>query len=380
MRGGIAGVAATLAAWMAASAPAAAAPTYAVVLHDRTPPAAIGPTARALARAHGGRIRSIWRAALPGFSATLPAAGARRLADDPRVAYVRRDARARVAGIQRDPPWGLDRIDQPLHPLDRTFAYPDSAGAVTVYVIDTGIRTTHAQFAGRATVGHDVIGDGYAGQDCYGHGTHVAGTIGGTHHGVAKRARLVSVRVYPCSGWGRATDFVDGVEWVTRNAVRPAVVNMSVEVPAFAPLDDAVERSIQSGLTYVIAAGNGDAEGRSLDACAVSPARVPAAITIGAADGRDVRPDWTNHGPCIDLFAPGADIVSASADGDTATTTMTGTSMAAPHAAGAAALIVADDPTATPAAVHEALVSTATRGVVRDPGSGSPDRLLRSRG
>ncbi|GAA3913176.1 hypothetical protein GCM10022244_23900 [Streptomyces gulbargensis] len=320
-----------------------------------------------------------YRTALKGFSATLSKARAAALAADPRVAYVEQNTTVRIADTQNGATWGLDRIDQRDLPLSTTYTYDTTASNVTAYVIDTGIRTSHGEFGGRATVGTDTVGDGQNGQDCQGHGTHVAGTVGGAKYGVAKGAKLVAVRVLNCSGSGTTAGVIAGVDWVTAHAVKPAVANMSLGGGANASLDDAVKRSIASGVTYAVAAGNGNILGWPANACNYSPARVPEAITVGATDSADKRASFSNYGTCVDLFAPGVSVTSAWKDNDTATSTISGTSMAAPHTAGVAALYLAAHPTATPAQVSSALAANATAGKVQDPRTGSPNRLLYSR-
>ncbi|MER7620228.1 S8 family peptidase [Streptomyces sp. NPDC126503] len=320
-----------------------------------------------------------YRTALKGFSATLSKARAAQLAADPRVAYVEQNTTVRIADTQNGATWGLDRIDQRDLPLSTTYTYDTTASNVTAYVIDTGIRTSHGEFGGRATVGTDTVGDGQNGQDCQGHGTHVAGTVGGAKYGVAKGAKLVAVRVLNCSGSGTTAGVIAGVDWVTAHAVKPAVANMSLGGGANASLDDAVKRSIASGVTYAVAAGNGNILGWPANACNYSPARVPEAITVGATDSADKRASFSNYGTCVDLFAPGVSVTSAWKDNDTATSTISGTSMAAPHTAGVAALYLAAHPTATPAQVSSALAANATAGKVQDPRTGSPNRLLYSR-
>ncbi|MFD7322871.1 S8 family peptidase [Streptomyces sp. NPDC059875] len=319
-----------------------------------------------------------YRSVLKGFSASMSQAKAAALASDPRVAYVEQNATVRMAETQPGATWGLDRVDQRDLPLSTTYTYNTTASNVTAYIIDTGIRTSHSEFGGRATVGTDTVGGGQNGQDCQGHGTHVAGTVGGAKYGVAKGAKLVAVRVLDCNGSGTTAGVIAGVDWVTANAVKPAVANMSLGGGANTSLDDAVKRSIASGVTYAVAAGNGNFLGLPARACNYSPARVPEAITVGATDSADKRASFSNYGTCVDLFAPGVSITSAWKDNDTATNTISGTSMAAPHTAGVAALYLSANPTATPAQVSTALVNNATSGKVQDPRTGSPNKLLHS--
>jgi subtilisin family serine protease len=307
---------------------------------------------------------------LPAFAARLSPLQARRLAANPAVAIVEQDQKIKVSGTQRDPAWNLDRIDQRSRALSTSYTPSNNGSSVHAYVIDTGIRITHQQFGGRASYGYDFVDrDRYAG-DCNGHGTHVAGTLGGTTYGVAKKVRLVSVRVLDCHGDGTTSDVITGIAWVTAHAVRPAVANLSLGGVHSAALDYAVKRSIASGITYAVAAGN---EGES--AYYSSPADVPEALTVAASDSWDRRPYWSNYGGYVDLFAPGVGIKSAGIRSDAATATMSGTSMAAPHVAGAAAMVLDAYPKASPAQVRAYLIAHATTGVVSNL-AGSPNRLL----
>ncbi|GAB2962695.1 hypothetical protein GCM10027280_59440 [Micromonospora polyrhachis] len=337
---------------------------------------AVGDRARTLARGHSGTVGHVYSAGLTGFEVKLSEAAARRLAADPSVAYVEQNQVASgTGGTQPSPPsWGLDRVDEPTRPTDGVYTYPNKAGSVHAYIIDSGIRTTHTDFGGRASSGFDAV-DG-TGVDCHGHGTHVAGTVGGTTYGVAKSVQLVSVRVLKCDNTTTSAETIAGVEWVTANAIKPAVANMSIGFSSGSTtVDAAVSRSIASGVTYAVSAGNSNANG-----CTPSPARVPEAITVGATTSTDARSSFSNYGTCLDLFAPGSAIVSATNASDTASAAWNGTSMAAPHVTGAAALILAENPTFTPAQVRNRLVAGATSGVVTSAGTGSPNLLLRVEG
>ncbi|WP_078843558.1 S8 family peptidase [Streptomyces albus] len=346
--------------------------SYIVVL-DEGAPAADSRPGRALAERYGGEIAETYDAALNGFALELPERQARRLAAHPDVAAVHRNRTVTAAATQPDPPsWGLDRIDQRELPLDSGYTYPDSAGeGVTAYVIDTGVRVSHEDFGGRASYGYDAVDGDTSADDGVGHGTHVAATIAGTQYGVAKKADIVAVRVLDDNGAGTEAGVIAGIDWVTKNAVKPAVANLSLGGGASDALDAAVRNSIASGVTYVVAAGNS-----GTDAATSSPARVTEAVTVGSVTRAGARSGFSNYGESVDLFAPGSSITSATNTGDTATDTASGTSMAAPHVTGAAALLLGDRPSASPAEISGSLVESAVPGTVGDRGDGSPDRLL----
>ncbi|PNG18622.1 S8 family peptidase [Streptomyces cahuitamycinicus] len=328
---------------------------------------------RALARKYGADIERTYTKALNGYEVEASESEAKRLAADPAVASVVQNRTFSITGTQPSPPsWGLDRIDQKSLPLNSSYTYPDSAGeGVTAYVIDTGVRITHGDFGGRASYGYDAVDNDNTAQDGHGHGTHVAGTVAGSAYGVAKKAKVVGVRVLNNSGQGTTAQVVAGIDWVARNAAKPAVANMSLGGPGDTAIDTAVRNAITSGVSFVVAAGN-----ESTNASTRSPARVTEAVTVGATTSSDAKASYSNYGTVLDLFAPGSSITSAWRTSDSATNTISGTSMASPHVAGAAALHLAANPTATPAQVSAALTSAATTGVVTSPGSGSPNRLL----
>jgi subtilisin family serine protease len=324
-----------------------------------------------LAVRHGGSVTHVYEHALSGFAVRLSERAARALARDPRVEYVEEDGVVQAIATQNNATWGLDRIDQRDRPLSTTYTYDTTASNVNAYIIDTGIRTAHVDFGGRAFHGTDTVGDGQNGNDCNGHGTHVAGTVGGATWGVAKEVRLFRVRVLSCSGSGSNAGVIGGVDWVTANHIKPAVANMSLGGGASTALDNAVANSINAGVTYAIAAGNSNA-----NACLSSPARVGPAITVGSTTSTDARSSFSNVGTCLDLFAPGSGITSAWSTSNTATNTISGTSMAAPHVAGVAALFLAGNPNATPAQVRDAIVNNASPNRISGAGTGSPNLLL----
>ena len=326
--------------------------------------------ARELVSVHRGELGFVYTHAIRGFSARLNATAAAALARNPNVAIVEPDQVMTAYTTQVNPTWGLDRIDQRALPLSASYSYDFTGAGVRAYIIDTGLRFSHGDFGGRAVSGYDAV-DGGTADDCHGHGTHVAGTVGGATYGVAKAVSLIGVRVLDCNGSGTLSGVVAGVDWVTGNHVKPAVANMSLGGSASSTIDAAVRNSIAAGVTYAIAAGNGDFFGFQADACNYSPARVAEAMTIGATDNTDRKASWSNYGSCVDWFAPGVGITSAWSTGDAATNTISGTSMATPHVAGAAALYLQNHPAATPQQVRDALYAMTTKGIVTSSSTAS---------
>jgi subtilisin family serine protease len=305
---------------------------------------------------------------------TKNALSLKRLLADPRVAFVEEDGYVQLDATQSGATWGLDRSDQRALPLNGTYVYNSTGSGVRAYVIDSGILSSHSEFSGRMLSGYTAIADGRGTTDCNGHGTHVAGTIGGTTWGIAKSVRLVPVRVFGCSGGSANSTIIAGIDWVRQNRVLPAVANMSLGGGASSATDTATNNLINSGVVVVVAAGNSNA-----NACNYSPARTAAAITVGSTASNDSRSSFSNYGSCLDIFAPGSSIRSAWYTSTTASNTISGTSMASPHVAGAAAKYLSTSPSASPATVRNALVNGGTTNVVSGAGTGSPNRLLYTR-
>ncbi|MEU3098435.1 S8 family serine peptidase [Streptomyces sp. NPDC006967] len=353
------------------NAEGAVAGSYIVLLDEQTTSA----DKKDLAQEYGGELSRSYGAAIDGFAADgLSETEARRLAADPAVGAVVANRTYRTTATQDDPPsWGLDRVDQADTAGDSKYTYPDQAGeGVTVYVIDTGVRVTHQDFGGRATHGYDAVDNDDTADDGNGHGTHVAATIAGSAHGVAKKADVVAVRVLDDNGSGTTEQVIAGIDWVTENHTGPSVANMSLGGAADPALDAAVQKAIASGVTFAVAAGN-----ESADAGQGSPARVPEALAVASSTEDDAQSDFSNFGTAVDLYAPGSDITSAWNDSDEGTRTISGTSMASPHVAGAAAVYMAGHPDAGPAAVAAALTGGATADRISDPGTGTPNKLLK---
>lgn len=328
----------------------------------------------ARAKALGMTVNAEYRYAISGMSVEANAGQLRALQANPNVQLIEKDAIATTMADQSGATWGLDRVDQRDLPLNGVYSYSQTASNVTAYVVDTGILASHTNFGGRVRTGFDAVTAGGSATDCDGHGTHVAGTIGSATYGVAKSVTLVPVRVLGCTGSGTTTDILEGIDYVIADhaAGTPAVANFSLGYSGIVQtVDDAMARLVADGVTVVIAAGNSN-----VDACGVTPARTPSAITVGSTTSSDARSSFSNFGTCLDIFAPGSSITSTWYTSTTATNTISGTSMASPHVAGAAALYLAENPTASPAAVTTALNSSATLNKVTSPGTGSPNRLL----
>ena len=355
-----------------------------IVVYRNSVGDAAAETAVHLRGSGGGKLHHVFGHALKGFAATLPEAAVQALRRHPNVAYIEQDQTVTLNEIpvpqsENLATWGLSRVDQVTRPLDSLYHYNYQAAGVNAFIIDTGIRADHSEFTGRLIAGYNVapdsagVVDSHNTSDCNGHGTHVAGTLGGTVYGVAKGVSLIPVRVLDCAGSGSYSGVIAGINWVASQPLRPAVANMSLGGGASSALNAAVAGAVKQGVTMVVAAGNSNA-----NACNYSPSSAPSAITVGASDSNDVRASYSNYGPCLDLFAPGSSITSAWNSSASATNTLSGTSMASPHVAGVAALALAANPAASPAAVALFLSGNASMNQISASGSGSPNLLLYS--
>lgn len=331
--------------------------------------------AQNIAKQHAGKVLQSYDTVLKGFAIYLPdtagAAFIEAMKKNPHVLSVESDTIVNIdATTQSNPDWGLDRIDQKALPLNSTYSYLQTGSGTTAYIVDTGILSSHQEFSGRVLSGYTAISDGNGTTDCNGHGTHVAGTVGGTTYGVAKNVNLVPIRILGCDGSGASSNVIAGLDWILKNGKKPAVVNMSLGGATSSSLDSAVENLYNNGYVMVVAAGNSNT-----DACTSSPARVSKAITVAATDSTDTRASYSNYGSCVDIFAPGSQINSSWIGSNTATKILNGTSMATPHVAGVVAEMLQSIPTASPQTISTNLLNQASSNVVKNP-SGSPNRLL----
>lgn len=331
--------------------------------------------AQNIAKQHGAKVLQSYDTVLKGFAIYLPDTAATAFVEamkkNPQVLSVENDIVMKIdATTQSNPDWGLDRIDQKALPLNSAYSYLQTGSGTTAYIVDTGILSSHQQFSGRVLSGYTAISDGNGTTDCNGHGTHVAGTVGGSTYGVAKNVNLVPIRILGCDGSGASSNVIAGLDWILKNGKKPAVVNMSLGGDASTSLDSAVENLFNNGYVMVVAAGNSNT-----DACSASPARVSKALTVAATDSTDTRASYSNYGSCVDIFAPGSQINSSWIGSNTATKVLNGTSMATPHVAGVVAEMLQSTPTATPQTISTNLLNQASTNVVKNP-SGSPNRLL----
>lgn len=340
---------------------------YIVVFQDvvNDPPGLAGQ----LAAAHGFAPMYTYTGVLRGFAARLSDQAVAALQRNPNVSYIEQDQTVTVSATQTNATWGIDRIDQRNRPLSGTYTYNTTASNVYVYIIDTGIYTSHTQFGGRAANVYDAFGGN--GQDCNGHGTHVAGTVGGSTYGVAKAVRLRGVRVLNCSGSGSWSGIIAGMDWVRNNRVNPAVANMSLGGGYSSSVNTAANNLANSGVFVAVASGNSSA-----NACNYSPASASAVTSVNASTSTDARASFSNYGSCTHLYAPGASITSAWIGGSSATRTISGTSMASPHVAGVAALYKATYGNASSSTIRSWLINNSTTGVISGNPSGTPNRLL----
>lgn len=342
---------------------------YIVMLDADRSADAVRSEAREAVEGDGGRVTQVYTE-LSGYAAVLTPEQLEEVRRDPATGFVQQDGVMSIDATQTNPTYGLDRIDQRNRPLSGTYSYNATGAGVRSYVIDTGLNASHQEFSGRVSSGYTAINDGRGTTDCNGHGTHVAGTVGGSRYGVAKGTTIVPVRVLGCDGSGSNSGVIAGMDWVANNAARPAVANMSLGGGADSATDAAVARMTNAGVTVVVAAGNDNT-----NACNASPARASSAITVAASTSSDARASYSNYGSCVDVFAPGSSITSAWIGSSTATNTISGTSMASPHVAGVAALYLQGNPSASPSTVTNALLSNATTNVISSV-NGSPNRLL----
>jgi subtilisin family serine protease len=351
--------------------------SYIVVLDQNATSSRIDAVAGA-ATAAGASVRYVYRTAIKGFSAKMSDSALAKIRATAGVAYVEADAGARLddtvsqdKGQQPALSWGIDRADQRNRPMDGTYHWKHTGKGVTAYVIDTGIRISHTQFEGRASYGYDFYDDDEIASDCHGHGTHVAGTVGGKDYGIAKEVSLVAMRTIDCGGFGVVGDSIAAVDWVVEHATTRAVMNMSLHFGKVQALNDAIHRAYDADILFAAAAANDNQ-----DACNDSPSSEPTAVTVAASTETDQEAGFSNHGPCVDLYAPGTNIVSAGLSSDTATAVMSGTSMASPHVCGALALVLEKKPAANAKKITKALLKKTSKDKISNPGPGTPNKLL----
>ncbi len=340
---------------------------------ERSSAPVVSQVAQSIAASHGAKITRTFESALRGYAVQADDKSLAKMLNDDRIAYVEEDGYVYASATQTGATWGIDRTDQRDLPLNSTYNYDTTASNVHAYIVDTGVLNTHTQFTGRMGNGFDAVTSGGAAVDCNGHGTHVAGTVGGSTYGIAKGVTVHPVRVLGCDGSGTNAGVIAGMDWVVSNHVKPAVANMSLGGGASQSTDDAIARMTNAGVTVAVAAGNDNA-----NACNYSPARAPSAITVGSTTNTDARSSFSNFGTCLDIFGPGSSITSSWYTGTSATNTISGTSMASPHVAGVAALYLANNPTATPSQVTTAIINASTPNKVTGAQTGSPNRLLYS--
>jgi subtilisin family serine protease len=331
--------------------------------------------AESMMRGVKGKVHHNFRHTIKGVAVSIPDSALPGIKNNPNVESIEPDQIIQLNQVspQNQVTWGLDRVDQADRPLDTQYHFNYTGAGVTAFVIDTGIRADHLEFTGRVLAGYTVIADGNGTNDCYGHGTHVAGILGGRTYGVAKSVNIVPVRVLNCAGGGTLSGVIAGVDWVAASLLRPAVANLSLGSSKSSAFNAAVAGAVSKGITVVVAAGNSAA-----DACNYSPSSEPTAITVGASTTADARASYSNYGSCVDIFAPGSSITSAWIGGNSATNTISGTSMASPHVAGVAALALQANPQASPAAVISFMVSNSTANRLTSVGTGSPNKLAYS--
>lgn len=331
----------------------------------------VSAVAAEMVKAVGGRMMYDYSNALKAFAVKASEEELTKLLADPRVEYIEENGQFEAAATQATPPWGLDRIDQATPQPSKTYSYKSDGRGVHVYIIDSGITPDNSEFANRLGEGYDALTPGATPVDCQGHGTHVAGIVAGTTYGVAKGATIHAVRVLDCKGTSTTASLLAGIEWVKGNHATPAVVNLSISGPGSTAVDSAIANSIAATIPYVVSAGN-----TGTSACETTPGRVTPAITVAASDINDVSASFTNNGPCVDLYAPGVTVPSASFRATPGNVLMSGTSMSAAHVAGLVARILEVTPQATPAVLNELVLRDATPGKLQRVPVTTPNLML----